>query len=106
MPAVDHLRNSFAASSDADGVAERFHARNESNQLVVVQKLRATASENSLGGLEWSGSGVLYRLEGGEAVDRIDESHFRITRSGEIIRRVEGEHGVTHHQEHQTPGDR
>lgn len=90
-----------------DPVADRFQARNEANEVVFVEQLKTTAEENSLGGLEWAGPGVRYRLVDGSEVERIDDSHFRVVHNGEIVRRVEGDHGITtHHLEHQTPSNR
>lgn len=87
-------------------VADRFQARNEANEVVSVEQLNTTAEEPSLGGLEWAGPGVRYRLVDGSEVERIDDSHFRAVHNGEIVRRVEGDHGITHHLEHQTPSNR
>lgn len=99
MPAanqIDGMRGSHQ-------VADRFEARNEAAELVAVEKLAASAEENALGGLEWSGAGVRYQLEDGSEVERVGESHFRIVRTGEVLRRIEGDHGISHHQKHQTP---
>lgn len=86
------------------GTVEQFTARNATGRLVVIEKLGAAATENPIGGLEWSRAGPAYRVKAGGDVERIDESTFRIVDTGEVVRREEGRHGVTHHPQHQTPG--
>lgn len=93
-----------AARSFSTEAAERFTARDSSGRVVVVEKLKAQALENSLQGLEWSDGGPRYQLQGGGAVERVDESTYRIAGTGEEVRREEGQHGPTYHTEHQTPG--
>lgn len=91
---------------NATGVAaaEAFETRDGAGRSVVIEKLATQAGENALGGLEWTQGGAQYRLHrGGGAVERVNESLFRVVSTGEIVRRIEGQHGVTHHTEHQTP---
>lgn len=86
------------------GAAERFDARDGAGRVVVVEKLDTRARENAIGGLEWTGHGVRYQLhQGGGEVERIDESLFRVVSTGELLRRQEGDHGISHHPEHQSP---
>jgi hypothetical protein len=49
-----------------------------------------------------SASSTAFRLENGEPVERVEESTFRIARTGELLRREEGDHGITHHLQHQS----
>ena len=84
-------------------VAERFTARDDAGHQLVIERLNVQVHENALGGLEWAGEGASYRLQGGGAVQRMDESTFRITETGALVRREEGQHGITHHPAHQTP---
>lgn len=86
------------------GTAEQFTARDTAGRVVVIEKLGSAPVENSIGGLEWSGPGPAYRVQGGGDVERIDESTFRIVDTSELVRREEGQHGITHHPQHQTPG--
>jgi hypothetical protein len=83
--------------------AERFTARGTSGRVVVIEKLRAGARENSLQGLEWSDGGPRYQLQGGGAVERMDESTYRIVSTGEEVRREEGQHGEQHRIQPPTP---
>jgi hypothetical protein len=86
-------------------VAERFTARDGAGQVVVIEKLQARVLENALQGLEWSDGGPHYRLQaGGDEVDHVGDSLYRIVATGELVRREEGQHGLTHHPEHQTAG--
>lgn len=83
--------------------AEKFTARDITGRVVVIEKQGSAPTENAIGGLEWSGPDTAYRVQGGSAVERIDESTFRIVATGQIVRREEGQHGITHHSQHQTP---
>ena len=85
-------------------IAERFTARDPSGQAVVIEKRKADVRENSLQGMEWSDGGPHYQLQGGGAVERVDESTFRIASTGQEVRREEAQHGPTHHPEHLTKG--
>ena len=100
MPTADGPGGSDAATP---GIAEQFNARDTAGRVVVIEKLVSGAMENDIGGLEWSTNGPVYRLKNGGGVDRIDESSFRIADTGEVVRREEGDHGITDHTEHQTP---
>ncbi|RZJ10878.1 MAG: hypothetical protein EON50_14410 [Acidovorax sp.] len=91
------------AGAAAD-IAERFSARDSAGQQVVIEKLKARALENDLQGLQWSDGGPHYQLQGGGAVDQVGDSTYRIVSTGEVVRREEGQHGLTHHTEHQTAG--
>jgi len=102
MPTADPF--SADHSPESAGTAERFDLRDGAGRLVAVEKLRTAPRENDLGGLEWSGPGVAYQLQGGGAVERVNESLFRVVATGELMRREEGEHGITRHPQHQTPG--
>lgn len=98
---ADEPRGSRASTG---AFAERFDARDGAGRVFVIEKLDASAHENAIGGLEWTGPGVRYQLEqGGGEVERIDESLFRVVGTGELLRREEGKHGITHHPEHQSP---
>ena len=92
------------AEAPPAGTAEQFTARGASGRAVVIEKLAAGVRENDVGGLAWTASGVTYRLQGGGVVERIGESTFRIADTGEIVRREEGDHGITYHPQHQAPG--
>jgi hypothetical protein len=81
--------------------AEHLTARDARGRVLVIEKLGVAATENAIGGLEWKGLGPAYRLQGGGDVQRIDESTFRIVKTGEVVRREEGQHGITHHTRHQ-----
>ena len=87
------------AATDA---AERFTARDTSGQAFVIEKLASVVRENAMHGLEWADGGPRYRLSTGQPVEWVDESTFRVPETGETLRREEGDHGVTHHPEHQT----
>jgi hypothetical protein len=91
-----------AGTADA-AIAEAFDARDGAGRNVVIEKLRTQAGENALGGLEWTHGGAEYRLQRGGPVERVNETLFRVVSTGEIVQRVEGRHGITHHTEHQTP---
>lgn len=78
-------------------------ARNAQGQQVVVTKAQARLAEDALGGLHWGGGAADFALEDGSPVERVDESTFRVVRTGETVRREEGAHGVTHHPDQQTP---
>lgn len=87
----------------AGPAVETFSARNAQGELRTLHKKAATAHEDSLGGLRWSGGAADFETDDGSPVERIDESTYRIVTTGEVVRREEGKHGVTHHPEHQTP---
>ena len=90
--------NAQAGSGDASPeAAERFTARGTSGRRFVVEKTKDQVLENSLQGLEWSGGGPSYRLQNGDAVERIDESTYRIVRTREEVRREEGQATSTQH---------
>lgn len=101
---MQHADEPRAAGDTAPGTAEQFTARDTAGRMVVIEKLGSVPVENGIGGLEWSGPGPAYRLQGGGDVERIDESTFRIVGTSEVVRREEGQHGITHHPQHQTPG--
>lgn len=85
-------------------VAEQFSARDGAGQRVVIEKLQAAVVENDLQGLQWSDGGTHYRLQTGGAVDHVGDSLYRIVATCELVRREEGQHGITHHPRHQTAG--
>lgn len=85
-------------------VAERFEARDEAGRSVVIEELSDSLHENALGGIEWKRGESRYQLPSGAAVERLDESLFRVVDSGQLLRRSEGAHGVTHHPLHQSTG--
>lgn len=71
---------------------------------MVVEQLCMSVREDAIGGMMWSHPpSTAFRLESGEPVERVEESSFRIVRTGELLRREEGNHGITHHTQHQTP---
>lgn len=87
----------------ARDVAERFTARDPSGQQLIVEKLATQVTENALGGMEFSRpAGDAFQLENGEAVEWVEESTYRRVRTGEILRREEGDHGTTHHPSQQS----
>lgn len=104
MPHADTA--SIPTETAAGGTpAEQFTARDAQGQQVVVVKAPARLAEDAIGGLHWTGGGADFALLDGSAVERLDESTFRIVPTGETVRREEGQHGVTHHPAHQTPAD-
>jgi hypothetical protein len=85
--------------------AERFSARDETGKTVVIEELAHNASENALGGLQWAGPQTHYRLVSGERLERLGEAQFRVVDTGQVLTREEGQHGVTHHLQHQSSAD-
>ena len=79
-------------AQDGAGMAERFTARNAQGQPFVIIKAPAQLREDAIGGLHWSGGSAEFVLADGSPVERLDESTFRIVRTGETVRREEGPH--------------
>jgi hypothetical protein len=108
MPRADAGPTGVAPEKNApagSAPAEQFTARNPQGQQVVIVKAPAKLAEDAAGGIHWRRGGGEFTLLDGSAVERVDESTFRIASTGETVRREEGQHGVTHHPEHQTPAE-
>ena len=91
MPRADEGA-SLAAAENSE-VAEQFTARNAQGQPLVITKAPAQLREDAVGGLHWNGGSTGFALPDGSPVERLDESTFRIVRTGETVRREEKPHG-------------
>ena len=94
---MQHAKAQAGSSGASPEAAERFTALGTSGRKFVVEKAKDQVRENSLQGLEWSGGGPSYRLQNGDAVERLDESTYRIVRTGEEVRREEAQVTSTQH---------
>lgn len=102
MPRDDPAGNRMTGNAHP-GVAERFTARNSTGHAVVVEQFGVSLGEDAIGGIVWSHPpSTAFRLENGEPVERVEESTYRVVRTGELLRREEGDHGITHHLQHQS----
>ena len=98
-------RDDQPPESGTPAVAEQFTARNAQGQATLIRKRAASVHEDSLGGLHFGGGAADFELKDGSPVVRVDESTYRIVHTGEVLRREEGQHGISHHPDHQTPAD-
>ncbi|WP_440111056.1 hypothetical protein [Acidovorax sp. BL-A-41-H1] len=87
------------------GLAERFTARNSPGHAVAVEQVTVSVGEDAIGGIVWSHApSTAFRLENGQPVERVEESTYPTVRTGELRRREEGDHGITHHLQHPSAG--